>query len=274
MSGGKAALWNDETIADTLTNRAVSFIDRNARQPFFLYFATHDIHVPRVPNQRFSDSTAMGPRGNVIAELDWSFGKVVEALEKHGLLENTLIVVSSDNGGVVDDGYQDGAVAKLGAHRPNGPLRGGKYSIFDGGTRIPFIVHWPARVKPGVSDALVSQVDLLRSLAELTGAKPGPGAGPDSENVLPALLGESRKGREVLVEQANGLALRDGTWKCIAPGKGPKMNVNTNTEMGTDPEPQLYDLSADIGETKNIAAQQPARVEQMAQALAKIRARQ
>jgi arylsulfatase A-like enzyme len=271
MSGGKAALWDDETMADTLTGQAVSFIERNATQPFFLYFATHDIHVPRAPHKRFDDSTTMGPRGNVIAELDWSIGKIVEALEKQGLMKNTLIVLSSDNGGVVDDGYQDQAVAKLGSHRPNGALRGGKYSIFEGGTRIPFIVHWPARVKVGVSNALVSQVDLLRSLAELTDAKVGAGGGPDSENVLPALLGTSRKGRQVLVEQATGLALRDGRWKYIEPNNGPKINANTNTEMGNDPEPQLYDLAADIGETRNIAAQQPERVRQMAQALKKIR---
>jgi arylsulfatase A-like enzyme len=271
MSGGKAALWNDDTMADTLTNHAVSFIERNARQPFFLYFATHDIHVPRVPNRRFADSTTMGPRGNVIAELDWCFGKVVETLERHGLLDNTLIVVSSDNGGVGDDGYQDDAVAKLGTHRPNGPLRGGKYSIFEGGTRIPFIVHWPARVKPGVSHALISQVDLLRSLAALTGQKLSKDAGPDSENVLPALLGEAAKGRQLLIEQATGLALRDGTWKYIAPNNGQKLNSNTNTELGNDSAPQLYDLSSDIGETRNIAAQQPARVRQMEEMLGTIR---
>ena len=192
-------------------------------------------------------------------------------LEQRGLLANTLIVFSSDNGGVVDDGYQDEAVAKLGSHRPNGPLRGGKYSNFEGGTRVPLIVHWPARVKPGVSDALVSQVDLLRSLAQLTGADLERGAGPDSENVLGALLGESRKGRQLLVEQAGDLALRDGTWKYISPGKGPKIEKNTNTEMGTDPEPQLYDLSADIGETKNLRAQHPAKVKEMAEKLRKIR---
>ena len=150
MSGGKAALWNDETMADTLTDRAVSFIDRNAARPFFLYFATHDIHVPRSPHQRFRDSTPMGPRGNVIAELDWCAGKLTQALEQRGLLEKTLLIFTSDNGGVVDDGYQDEAVAKLGSHRPNGPLRGGKYSNFEGGTRIPFIAHWPARIKPAV----------------------------------------------------------------------------------------------------------------------------
>ena len=264
MSGGKKALWNDETMADTLTNRAVSFIDRNAKRPFFLYFATHDIHVPRSPNRRFRDATTMGPRGNVIAELDWCVGKVVTALEQRGLLENTLIVFSSDNGAVVDDGYQDEAVAKLGSHRPNGPLRGGKYSNFEGGTRIPCIVQWPARVKPGVSDALISQLDLLRSFAELTGAGLPPGAAPDSENMLPALLGESSKGRQLLVEQATVLSLRDETWKFIQPSPGPKIAAGTGIEMGTDSEPQLYDLSGDIGETDNLAAQHPAKVAEMA----------
>ena len=271
MSGGKAALWNDDTIADTLTSHAVSFIDRHAKQPFFMYFATHDIHVPRVPNQRFSTATQMGPRGNAIAELDWCVGELVKALEKNGLLQNTLIVFSSDNGAVVDDGYQDEAVTKLGTHRPNGALRGGKGSKFEGGTRIPMIVHWPARVKPGVSEALVSQVDLLRSFAELTGADLGPGAAPDSENVLPALLGESKKGRRLLVEQANGLSLRDGSFKYITPAKGMKVAPNTNTATGMDPEPQLYDLSSDFGETKNLAAQQPEKLKQMVETLEKIR---
>ena len=272
MSGGKSALWKDETIADTLTGRAVSFIDRHAKAPFFLYFATHDIHVPRSPHQRFGNSTDMGPRGNVIAELDWTVGRIVAALKERGLLDNTLIVFTSDNGGVVDDGYRDEAVAKLGSHRPNGALRGGKYSNFEGGTRIPMIVHWPARVKPGVSDALVSHLDLLRSFAQLTGDDLPAGAGPDSENLLPALVGESRKGRQLLVEQAGDLALRDGTWKYIAPGKGPKIEANTRIEMGTDPGPQLYDLSADIGETKNLAGQNPAKVKEMAGMLQKIRA--
>lgn len=271
MSGGKSALWNDETMAPTLAARAISFIERNRTHPFFLYFATHDIHVPRDPNPRFSDASVMGPRGNSIAELDWTFGQVIASLTKHNLLANTLIVVSSDNGAVVDDGYQDEAVEKLGTHRPNGLLRGGKYSIFEGGTRIPFIVHWPGRVKPGVSDALISQVDLPRSLAALTGGKFTPAGAPDSENVLPALLGQSRKGRQTLVEQATGLALRDGAWKYIAPNNGAKFNKSTNTEMGNDPQPQLYNLSTDLGETRNLASAEPARVTQMSAALEKLR---
>ncbi len=271
MTGGKSALWNDEMMADTLTGRAVSFIDRNARHPFFLYFATHDIHVPRSPHRRFSDATTMGPRGNVIAELDWCVGRLVETLQKRGLFENTLIVFSSDNGAVLDDGYQDEAVTKLGSHRPNGPLRGGKYSNFEGGTRVPMIVHWPARVKPDVSQALVSQVDFIRSFAQLTQAGLPPGAAPDSENVLGALLGESAQGRRVLVEQATLLSLRDETWKYIPPGNGPKINKSTNTEMGADPEPQLYDLAHDIGETKNLALEHPAKVTEMRGKLQKIR---
>jgi arylsulfatase A-like enzyme len=270
MSGGKAALWNDETMADTLASRAVSFIDRNAKRPFLLYFATHDIHVPRLPNGRFSDSSVMGARGNAIAELDWCVGEIVGALEKRNLLKNTLIVFSSDNGGVVDDGYQDGAVEKLGSHRPNGPLRGGKYSNFEGGTRIPFVTDWPARVKPGVSGALVSQVDLLRSFAALAGSDLPPGAGPDSQNVLSALLGESSKGRGLLVEEAGSLALRDGNWKYIAPGNGGKYNEFTGTELGNDRGPQLYNLSDDIGETKSVAGTEPERVRQMAEMLGKI----
>lgn len=271
MSGGKAALWDDEKMADTLVERADAFIGRNAKRPFFLYFSTHDIHVPRVEHPRFRKATEMGPRGNVIVQLDWCVGKIVESLEKRGLLQNTLLVFTSDNGAVVDDGYQDEAVEKLGSHRPNGPLRGGKYSNFEGGTRVPFIVHWPARVKPGVSDALVSQVDFVRSVANLVGASLPSGAAPDSENLLPAFLGESKKGRQLLVEQASLLSLRDGAWKYIPPSKGQRVNKNTNTEMGNDPEPQLYDLSSDLGETKNLAQQHPDRVKKMAATLEKIR---
>lgn len=271
MKGGKAALWKDEDMADTLTRRAVSFIDRNASQRFFLFFSTHDIHVPRVPNQRFSKSTRMGPRGNVISELDWCVGEILKTLKRRNLLRNTMIIVSSDNGAVVDDGYEDDAVAKLGEHKPNGPLRGGKYSRFEGGTRIPFLVHWPARVKSGVSNALIGQLDLVRSLASLTGAQVPSGQAPDSENVLPALLGESTTGRKVLVEQADSLSLRDGQWKFITPSNGAKVNANTNTELGADPQPQLYDLEADLGERTNLAAKHPDRVKSMREALAKIR---
>ena len=171
MTGGKSALWVDEDMADTITAKAVSFLEQNRARPFFLYFATHDIHVPRVPHPRFVGKTGMGPRGDAIAELDWSIGRILDTLERLKLTRDTLFIFSSDNGPVVDDGYRDQAVEKLGDHKPAGPLRGGKYSAYDGGTRVPFVVRWPGTVKPGVSAAPLSQVDLLASFAALAGRK-------------------------------------------------------------------------------------------------------
>ena len=253
MKGGKTALWEDETMAETFTREAVSFINRHKARPFFLYFATHDIHVPRVPHPRFVGGSGMGPRGDAIIELDWSVGEVLKALDANGLAENTLVVFTSDNGPVVDDGYRDEAVERLGDHRPAGPYRGGKYSKFEGGTRVPFVVRWPGRVKPGTSRALISQVDLVASFAALVG---GPGVATiDGRDQLPALLGEDPVGRETLIEQAGGLAVRRGKWKFIPASNGPKLSGPTNTELGNDPAPQLYDLDADPGETRNLAGE-------------------
>lgn len=257
MSGGKAARWVDEEIADTITGRAVHFIEQNKERPFFLYFATHDIHVPRVPNPRFVGKTGLGPRGDALAEFDWSVGEITAALDRLKLAQNTLVVVTSDNGPVLDDGYQDEAVAKLGDHRPTGPLRGGKYSNFEAGTRVPFVVRWPARVKPGTSDALVCQIDLLASLAALTGQRLPADAAPDSFNLLPTFLGEARTGRDVLLEHANQISVRRGSWKYIPPSRGPRVQGGTGIELGTDPQGQLYDLSSDPGETKNLFATRP-----------------
>jgi arylsulfatase A-like enzyme len=261
-------------MADVFTAKATAFIKRETSKPFFHYFAAHDIHVPRLPNPRFKGKSQMGPRGDAIAELDWSVGQILQTLDREGLTRNTLVIFSSDNGPVVDDGYRDDAAAKLGDHKPAGPLRGGKYSNFDGGTRVPMITRWPGHIHPdGRSDALISQVDLLASLTALAGGKVAEGAVPDSENMLPALLGQSSTARRSLVEHAGSLALVEGNWKLIAPGKGRKINPNTNTELGNDPQPQLYDLAADIGEKNNVAAQYPDRVRAMTAELDRIRAR-
>jgi arylsulfatase A-like enzyme len=271
MSGGRAARWIDEDIADTITAKAVAFIERHRKRPFFLYFATHDIHVPRVPHPRFAGRSGMGPRGDAILEFDWSVGEILGALDRLALADNTLVIVTSDNGPVVDDGYQDQAVERLGAHRPGGPLRGGKYSALLAGTRVPFLLRWPARVKPGVSGALVGQVDPFASLAALAGHRLGADAAPDSQDVLPALLGTSRSGRDWLVAQAGALSVIQDRWKYIEPREGPKVEVNTNVELGNDLAPQLYDLEADIGETRNVAPDDPARVAALAGLLERVR---
>jgi arylsulfatase A-like enzyme len=263
MKGGKAALWKDEEMADTFTREAVEFIKRSKSGPFFLYFATHDVHVPRVPHPRFVGKSGMGPRGDAIVEFDWSVGEVLRALDENGLAKNTLVILTSDNGPVIDDGYRDEAVEKLGDHRPAGPYRGGKYSKFEGGTRVPFVVRWPTRVKPGISKALVSQVDLVASLAALVGNSDRIPSASDSRDQLAAFLGKDPIGRASLIEHAGGLALRSGKWKFIPASNGPRKNVPTNSELGNDPAPQLYDLDADTGEVRNIAGAHPEVVDRL-----------
>jgi arylsulfatase A-like enzyme len=260
-SGGKSARWSDEDMADTYVKKATAFIEQNKRGPFFLYFSTHDIHVPRMPHARFAGKNPMGPRGDVIVEFDWCVGELMAVLERNGLSKNTLVIFSSDNGPVVDDGYKDGAKEKLGAHRPSGPLRGGKYSIFEGGTRVPLISRWPGRVKPGVSDAMICQVDFPATFAALTGQGFEMKTAPDSRNVLPALLGDTRTGRATLVEHSGGLAMREGNWKFIPKRPGVKRFQFTDTESGNDPDFQLYNLATDLGETRNVAKDHPEVVE-------------
>jgi arylsulfatase A-like enzyme len=271
MKGGKAALWKDEDMADDFTRRAVRFIEQQKTRPFFLFFALHDPHVPRVPHPRFAGKTTMGPRGDVIVETDWSVGEILDTLDRLKLTDNTLVIFTSDNGPVVDDGYKDDAVARLGSHTPSGPFRGGKYSHFEGGTRVPFIVRWPGRVKPGTSDALISQVDFLRSFAAFVKKPLAAGDAPDSVDTMGALLGTTNVGRAELVEQAGGQALRVGQWKYIEASKRPQMNVQTNTELGNDAVPQLYDLSSDPGERQNVAGKYPEKVAELQARLEAIR---
>lgn len=250
MKGGGSALWRDEDIADSIAAHALRFIGdaAGAGKPFFLYLATNDIHVPRFPHPRFRGKSTMGLRGDAIAQLDWTVGHVMHALDSLGLLRNTLIVFTSDNGPVVDDGYEDRAEELLGNHRPAGPFRGMKYSAFEGGTAVPFIVSWPGHVPAGMqSDALVSQVDLMRSLATLIGTTLPQGAACDSRNELPALLGQSLTGRDYVVEYAANhlLTLKTKRWKYIPANGGSAMiQWGPKIETGNLPVPQLYDMTS------------------------------
>jgi arylsulfatase A-like enzyme len=258
-------------MADVFAGKAVEFLEEHRDEPFFLYFATHDIHVPRLPHPRFQGRSGMGPRGDAILELDWQVGEVLSALDRLGLAENTLVLFTSDNGPVIDDGYRDQAVELLGDHRPSGPFRGGKYSAFEAGTRVPFIVRWPRRIAPATSGALISQIDFPASFAALAGVPLAAGDAPDSENVLRALLGDARQGREHLVEQGGPLSIIRGDWKLIEPRNGPRVNAQTNIELGNDPAPQLYNLADDPGERLNRAAERPELVAELTALLQRIR---
>ena len=272
MKGGQAARWVDEDMADTITAKAMDFITRHEDEPFFLYFSTHDIHVPRVPHPRFAGESGLGPRGDVILQLDWCVGEILWTLDRLNLTDDTLVIFTSDNGPVVDDGYKDQAVEKLGSHKPSGPLRGGKYSAFEAGTRVPFLVRWPSALKPGLSEALVCQIDFPASLAALTSQELAFEDAPDSFDVLGALLGRSKTGRSHLVRHAGTLSLIKGHWKYIASSKGARINRNVNIELGNDPQPQLYDLHNDTGEEHNVAAKHPEVVREMAALLESIKA--
>lgn len=265
MSGGKAARWVDEDMADVLAGKAVRFIEENKSSPFFLYFATHDIHVPRVPHKRFVGTSGCGTRGDAIHQLDWQVGQVMEALERAGIAGNTLVIFSSDNGPVLDDGYADGAVQDLNGHTPAGALRGGKYSLLEGGHRVPFIARWPGRIKAGgVSEALVAFVDMPATAAALVKRPLGKEDALDSVNVLEAIVGEG-KGREELVVHAGALAIRRGNLKLI-PAAPANAQPRNGKVAGKD---QLYDVGADPGEKVNLAAQQQEVVKELAAALAK-----
>lgn len=268
MRGGKAALWKDCDMADVMTREAVNFIERAKDEPFFLYFATNDIHTPRDPHQRFLGKSGCGIRGDATVQMDDCLGRIIEVLKKTNRLDSTLIIFSSDNGPVVIDGYADGSDKALNGHKPAGPWKGGKYTLDEGGTRVPFIVWWPGKVKPGTSEALVCQMDLAASLAALTRQQYPAQAFPDSQNVLPALLGLSQKGRDYLVEQATSnqqLALVSTTHKYIpAQSLRPKIRQR-------HPQGMLYDLKKDPGETHNVASEQPLVAEQMRKQLQEIR---
>jgi len=253
MKGGRSACWVDENIADTLLNQAERFVTENKDKPFFLYYGLHEPHVPRVPNSRFVGKSGLGARGDAVLECDWCVGQILEHLEKEGVLENTLVIFSSDNGAVLDDGYNDQARELLNGDDPNGGFRGGKYSLYEAGTRVPFFVYWKGHIKPVVSDAPVNQIDLLASLAKLVGADIPEGL--DSKDFLDTFLGKSQKGRKSMIMEANQrLALRYGKYDLIPPYNGEERN-ETGNEVGNLPQFTLFDIIKDPKQTTQIQDQ-------------------
>ncbi len=268
MAGGKSALWDDETMTDEFVKQAKAFIADNKEQPFFLYFASQCIHVPRAPNPRFRGKTKLGYRGDAMVEFDWATGEIMKTLRKYGLEENTIVIFSSDNGPVYDDGYDDGTVVKTTmeevdqGHDGSGIYRGGKYQIFEGGTRVPFIVRWPARIKPGVSGALVNQIDFIASFADLLDVEVPAGAARDSRNILQAFVGEDPVGHAVVIEESFGLGLRQGQWKYMTKQKVSRLGVKPAA---------LFNLQDDPSEANNLIDQHPEKAKSMARKLAELK---
>lgn len=263
MTGGSSALWKDEDIAQKITDKAKEFISKNSNNPFFLFFSTHDIHVPRVPNSRFLGKSGLGNRGDAILQFDDSVGQLMKLLDSLQLSSNTMVILTSDNGPVVDDGYHDGSKENIGKHKPSAGLRGGKYSAFEAGTRVPFIVKHPSIKAGEVSSALVSQVDLLATMAGLTNQKYDINSASDSQNHLKTWLGTDTKGRAYVIEQSSTLSIVQGNWKYIRPNKGPAYNPKIDIEYGNDEADQLYDLGRDPYERYNFAPSVPIKLNEL-----------
>ena len=256
-TGGHAARFRDEDLADAWMKQSNKWIEDNKDEPFFLFFSSHDIHVPRMPHERFQGKSIMSFRGDAIVQLDWNVGEIMKTLDRLDLTENTLVIFCSDNGPVLDDGYDDKANEALGEHNPAGPYSGGKYTVREGGTRTPFITYWKGKIVPGISDEMVSTIDLAASLAALTGVNLPEEGMLDSFNVLSALLGEkSAEGRDYIVSQDNGLrgnyGLRVGNWKLQRHDSERMYNGNLQMEAWTVPQYTLFNLTEDIREMNDV----------------------
>ncbi len=274
-TGGHAARFRDEDLSDKWVEESIAWMESNRDQPFFLFFSSHDLHVPRVVHERFQGATELGPRGDAIVELDWCVGELTKTLDRLKLSENTLVVFCSDNGPVMDDGYVDEALEKQGNHQPAGPYRGGKYNVYEGGTRTPFITRWTGKISPGVSDAMVCTIDLAASCAALAGTKVPDDACLDSFNVLDALLGaENAVGRDHLVQQDNGqggnYGLRVGNWKLLRHDSKRTKNTELKLQNRQVGRYQLFDLETDPSERTNVIEKQHEIAERLKQQLEEI----
>ncbi len=260
--------WRLEAILPALGARASDFITEVAKQPepFLLYLPLTSPHTPLAVNAEWKDKSRLNTYADFVMETDAVVGRVLKALDQSGAVENTLVVFTSDNGCAPYIGVGD--LEQLG-HFPSGPLRGYKADAWEGGHRVPFMVRWPGQVKPGSTCAqLVHQADLLATFAEIFGATLPANAGEDSFSLLPLLKGSDQPVRQHAVSASiSGVpALRSGPWKYVAaPGSGGW------GKGGDQRQPiQLYELGKDIGETRNLAAEQPERVAQMKALLEKL----
>ena len=274
-TGGHAARFRDEDLADEWIKRSVAWIESHRDKPFFLFFSSHDLHVPRMPHQRFHGKSGLGFRGDSIVQLDWCVGQLMATLKRLELDSTTLVVFCSDNGPVLDDGYKDGAVEQLGKHRPAGHFSGGKYSVLEGGTRTPLITRWPGIIRPGVTDQMVCTIDFAASFAAMTSVPLPRNECLDSHDVLAALLGEPEaRGRDHLVQQDNGrrgnYGFRVGKWKLQRHDSKRRRNAKLRLKSQQAARYSLFQLDVDPGETTNVIGKHPQQAAKMIDRLQKL----
>jgi arylsulfatase A len=274
--GPMAPDWNPYEVVPKTTRHAVDFIKsrKNEEQPFFLYFAYPSPHAPIIPNREFVGKSGAGPYGDYVVETDDSVGQILGALKEAGLDDNTLVVFTADNG---PEYYAYGRDEKYG-HWSSQPLRGLKRDIYEGGHRLPFLVKWPGVVPPdSVCSALVSQIDLMATLAAVVGAKLPDNAAEDSHNLLPLFQGGTTPVRETHVHNTTATyAIRHGDWVLVDAKDGYISKIDPNWETrhaysADDSQPaELYNIRDDIAQKKNLAAVHPEKLEELRSLLKKI----
>jgi arylsulfatase A-like enzyme len=268
MKGGHAARFKDEDLAKTVVARSVAYLEQHKDGPFFLEVGLFEPHVPRVAGASFVGTSQCGLRGDVIEQIDWETGEIMKALDRLNIASNTLVILTSDNGAILFDGYYDHSFEDLNGHQPTGGLRGWKYLVFEGGCRVPLIARWPASIKPRVSDQMFNLVDLMATFAGIVGQKIPEQVAPDSLDLSAVLLEQTTnqlRENTVLHGISDTLAVRVGDWKFIPTNAKGKLG---GMGQGADPfdarfaanhitEPMLFNLAADSSEKTNLIAQYP-----------------
>ena len=275
MKGGTSARFKDDELASTVVAKSVEFIEQHKNTPFFLSVGLFEPHVPRVAEKLFIGTSDCGVRGDVIEQVDWEVGEIMKVLHRLELAANTLVIFSSDNGPILFDGYYDRSVEDLNGHQPTAGLRGWKYLTFEGGCRVPFIAHWPQRIKPRVSGQFFSLVDIYATVAGLIRQELKPNDAPDSLDLSAVLLGTTGTNvrDHTVLHGIGGLALRQGNWKFIpatagAGGMGSGANAaDARFAAATIPEPLLFNLADDPQETSNVIAHHPEKADELAKQL-------
>lgn len=283
------ALYDDEMVGTRLTEKSIDWIKQQGKNPFFLYLSTTNIHHPFTPHPRFKGTSQCGPYGDYIHELDWMVGEVMKTLEEQGVADNTLVIFTSDNGGMFNVGGQN---AWDDGHRLNGELLGFKFGAWEGGHRIPFIARWPGKIKANTtSKTLVSNIDMLATFGALTGTRLNQSQSADSVNILPALTGNPEKPlRDHIIlapSKPGNISIRKGKWMYIAAqGSGgftaakrgahafggpaaisyagyENSDIENSKVKADAPPAQLYDLETDLKQTTNLYQEHPEVVAEM-----------
>jgi arylsulfatase A-like enzyme len=276
-SGPAGPKFEAVDVLPSVIDQTIAFIESQRKadpaKPFFAYVPLNAPHTPIVPTKEFQGSSGISPYADFVKQVDHDVGRLLASLDKQGLTENTVVIFTSDNGCSTAANIPE--LQKAG-HEPSYVYRGNKADLYEGGHRVPFLVRWPAQVKPAVSAALIGQFDFLATFAEITGAKVPAGMGEDSVSFLPVLLGAKESVRQGIVSQSiNGsFAIREGNWKLLlSAGSAGWSSPKPGPEEAGLPPVQLYDLAKDPGERKNLQAEFPERVASMKAELEKLIAR-